>query len=110
MTPADDLALPDGYTDLLGELKNRFRAARTKVLRTVNTELIELYWSMGRDILERQDRERWGSGVIDRLAEDLRTLFPEMKGLSPRNLRYMTSMVRAWEPEPNVPQAGFGTG
>ena len=47
MTEPRDLALPTGYTDLLGELKDRVRAARTKALRTVNTQLIELYWSIG---------------------------------------------------------------
>ncbi|WP_258229016.1 hypothetical protein [Arthrobacter sp. HMWF013] len=45
MSDARDLALPSGYTELLGELKDRVRAARTKALRTVNTQLIELYWS-----------------------------------------------------------------
>ena len=60
MTEPRDLALPAGYTDLLGELKNRVRAARTKALRTVNTQLIELYWSIGRTILERQEPSRVG--------------------------------------------------
>lgn len=45
----------------------------------MNTALIELYWSIGRTILERQDVERWGSGVLNRLAKDLRAEFPEMK-------------------------------
>jgi hypothetical protein len=75
-----DLALPTGYTDLLGELKTRVRAARTTALRTVNTQLIELYWSIGKTILERQEVESWGSGVIGRLADDLRAEFPDMKG------------------------------
>ena len=53
MTDARDLALPTGYTGLLGELKSRVRAVRTMALRTVNTQLIDLYWSIGRTILER---------------------------------------------------------
>lgn len=105
MIESRGLILPASYGDLLGQLKDRVRSARSAAVRTVNTQLIELYWSIGRDILARQGLEAWGSGVIDRLAEDLRKLFPEMKGLSARNLRYMVSMVRAWEPEPNVPQA-----
>ena len=48
MTEPRDLALPTGYTALLGELKNRVRAARTRALRTVNTQLIELYWTIGK--------------------------------------------------------------
>jgi hypothetical protein len=72
--------------DLLSELKDRVRAARTKPLRAVNTQLIELYWSIGNDVRSQQEHQGWGSGVIKRLAEDLRAEFPEMKGFSPRNL------------------------
>lgn len=103
MTDARDLALPAGYTDLLGELKNRVRAARTQAIRTVNTQLIALYWSIGRTVLERQDVEGWGSGVMGRLADDLRAEFPDMKGLSRRNLFYMRGFAAAW-PEPIVQQ------
>lgn len=103
MVEPRDLALPTGYTALLGELKDRLRAARTTALRTVNTQLIELYWSIGRTILERQDVEVWGSGVIGRLADDLRAEFPEMKGLSRRNMFYMRGFAAAW-PDPIVQQ------
>ncbi|WP_400160609.1 DUF1016 N-terminal domain-containing protein [Arthrobacter sp. BPSS-3] len=88
MTDARDLTLPTGYIDLLGELKNRVRAARTRALRTVNTQLIELYWSIGRDVSAQQEQQGWGSGVIKRLADDLRAEFPEMKGFSARNVQY----------------------
>jgi predicted nuclease of restriction endonuclease-like (RecB) superfamily len=98
------LDLPAGYLELLEGLKIRVRDARIQAQRTVNTMLIGLYWSVGKDILARQEQQGWGTGVIDRLAEDLRASFPDMKGLSARNLRYMTAMVRAWEPEPNLPQ------
>ncbi|KQQ92493.1 hypothetical protein ASF72_02065 [Arthrobacter sp. Leaf141] len=103
MTDARDLALPSDYGDLLGQLKERVRAARTKAIRTVNTQLIELYWSIGKTILERQDDQSWGSGVIGRLADDLRAEFPEMKGLSRRNLFYMRGFAAAWV-EPIVQQ------
>jgi hypothetical protein len=78
MTEPRDLALPTGDTDLLGELKERVRAARAKALRTVNTQLIELYWSIGKTVLERQEVEQWGSRVMGRLADDLRAEFPEI--------------------------------
>jgi hypothetical protein len=54
------------------------------------------YWYIGRDILARQKREGWGAHVIDRLSADLRSAFPEMKGLSPRNLNYMRAFAEAW--------------
>ncbi len=86
---------PD-YAGLLAELKARILAARVTAALAVNQELILLYWSIGRDILARQDVEGWGARVIDRLAEDLRREFPEMTGLSGRNLRYMRAFAEAW--------------
>lgn len=103
MTPSV-LELPGDYQELLEGVKKRVRDARIQAQRTVNTMLIELYWSVGKDILARQDQQGWGTAVIDRLAEDLRGAFPDMRGLSSRNLRYMTAMVRAWGSESNVPQ------
>lgn len=101
---SSEIDLPADYVELLDALRVRVTDARTRAQRTVNTLLIELYWSLGKDILARQDSQGWGSGVINRLANDLRASFPDMKGLSARNLQYMTAMVRSWGPEANVPQ------
>lgn len=95
MTPADLVPLPADYADLLESLKERVRKARSKAQRTVNTELIELYWNIGRQILARQEQQGWGSGVTRRLADDLRKEFPDMTGFSPRNLRYMRTFAKA---------------
>ncbi|MFC7625026.1 YhcG family protein [Microlunatus sp. GCM10028923] len=70
----------------------------------MNTELIKLYWQIGRDILDRQSEQGWGAKVIDRLSRDLREAFPEMKGFSPRNLKYMRSFAQAWPDEGFVQQ------
>ena len=86
----------DGYASLLAELKERIRTARLKAAVAVNEELILLYWSIGRDILDRQTAAGWGARVIDRLAADLRRDFPEMTGLSPRNLKYMRAFAEAF--------------
>lgn len=85
----------DGYAALLDELKERIRTARLRAAVTVNQELILLYWSIGNDILARQSAEGWGTRVIDRLAQDLRRDFPDMTGLSPRNLKYMRAFAEA---------------
>ena len=55
-----------------------------------------LYWQIGRDILARQAQQGWGAKVIERLAQDLRAAFPDMKGFSPRNLKYMRAFAEAW--------------
>src|ERR1700743_1175820 len=86
---------PD-YTALLAELKARIGAARVSAALAVNQELTLLYWSIGQDILARQGQEGWGARVVDRLADDLRREFPEMTGLSGRNLRYMRTFAEAW--------------
>jgi len=64
-----------------------------------------LYWQIGRDILPRQTEQSWGAKVIDRLAHDLRTAFPDMKGFSPRNLKYMRAFAAAWPESEFVQQA-----
>jgi predicted nuclease of restriction endonuclease-like (RecB) superfamily len=86
----------DGYAELLGELKERIAAARVGAALAVNQELILLYWSIGRDILNRQTAQGWGARVIDRLSADLRRDFPEMTGLSARNLKYMRMFADAY--------------
>lgn len=89
-------APPAGYADWLAELKICIHSAQQRAALAVNRELVLLYWQIGRDILQRQSREGWGAKVIERLAHDLRTAFPDMKGFSPRNLKYMRSFAQAW--------------
>jgi len=104
----DDVALPDGYPEFLGSLKLRVREAQVRAQRTVNTQLIELYWSIGRSILSEQDKQGWGAGVMDRLAHDLRVEFPKMTGLSRSNLFYMRAFAAAWTEELPIVQQAVG--
>ena len=85
-------------------LKSRIHAAQVKAAVVVNAELVLLYWSIGRDIIERQTKEGWGAQVIDRLSADLRRHFPEMKDFSPRNLKYMRAFAHASPAESIVQQ------
>ena len=102
---ADNRALiPEGYDEFLRGLKERIRTAQVKAALAVNRELVLLYWRIGQDILERQRQSGWGSKVIDRLAADLRSAFPEMSGFSPRNLKYMRAFAEAWPDEGFVQQ------
>lgn len=97
--------MPTGYTDWLLELKTRIHNAQQRATLAVNRELVLLYWQIGRDILARQAEQGWGAKVIERLAHDLRTAFPEMKGFSPRNLKYMRAFAEAWPDAEFVQQA-----
>ena len=87
---------PEEYDDLLADLKERLQQARTRAVLAVNRELVLLYWSIGRDILERQERLGWGAKVVDQLAADLRRELPDGRGLSARNLKHMRSFAQAW--------------
>ncbi|MBC7619260.1 MAG: DUF1016 domain-containing protein [Candidatus Saccharibacteria bacterium] len=96
---------PEGYADWLGDLKTRIHSAQQRAALAVNRELVLLYWQIGRDILARQATQGWGAKVIERLAHDLRTAFPEMKGFSRANLMYMRAFAEAWPEDEFVQQA-----
>ncbi|RBY83556.1 DUF1016 domain-containing protein [Geodermatophilus sp. TF02-6] len=100
-----ELQLPEDYAALLEQLKQQVRTARLRARRSVNTELLSLYWTIGRTILDRQQQQGWGAKVIDRLAADLRAEFPDMTGLSRSNLHYMRALAEAWPEAQVVPQA-----
>ena len=82
--------IPDNYKDWVFSLKHRIAGARQHALLNANAEQIQLYHDI---ILDRQTKQGWGAKVIDRLRADLRDAFPEMKGLSTTNLKYMRVFV-----------------
>ena len=88
--------LPADYATLLADLKQRISNERLRVVLSANAAMVLLYWDIGQVILKRQAKEGWGAKVIDRLSSDLREAFPDMKGLSPRNLKYMRAFAEAW--------------
>lgn len=98
---------PQGYAEWLAELKRRIHTAQQSATLAVNRELVLLYWQIGRDILARQSRKGWGAKVVERLAHDLRTAFPDMKGFSRANLMYMRAFAQAW-PELEIVQQLVG--
>ncbi|MBF0609526.1 MAG: DUF1016 domain-containing protein [Magnetococcales bacterium] len=103
----DIVPLPADYATWLAELKARIHNAQQRAALAVNRELVLLYWQIGRDILARQGREGWGAKVIERLAQDLRGAFPEMKGFSRANLMYMRAFAEAW-PDAEIVQQAVG--
>ncbi len=103
MSTNDGMNTGASYGELLAELKGQIHGARMRAVLAANRELTLLYYDIGRAILDRQDREGWGAKVINRLSRDLRRAFPDMKGLSPRNLKYMRRLAEIW-PDPEVVQ------
>ena len=104
--PEKTSLFPDNYDDFFRSLKERIRSTQVKAALAVNQEIVLLYWQIGRDILQRQQEEGWGTKVVDRLAQDLKAEFPEMTGFSPRNLKYMRAFAEAYPAEAIVHQLG----
>jgi predicted nuclease of restriction endonuclease-like (RecB) superfamily len=87
---------PNNYVNIIARLKEKIRQAKTKASLAVNKELLNVYWEIGNTILEQQKSEGWGTKVIDRLSHDLKLEFPDMQGLSIRNIKYMRAFAEAY--------------
>jgi predicted nuclease of restriction endonuclease-like (RecB) superfamily len=85
--------VPEDYAPWVAALKSRIEGSRARAALAANAELVGLYHHIGTEILARQQRQGWGAKVIDRLSADLSDAFPEMKGFSTRNLKYMRSFA-----------------
>ena len=77
------------YKSWIFELKQKIRQCQIKAAIKVNTELLKLYWQMGKDINEKSLDAQWGAGFFDKLSRDLKTEFPDMTGFSVTNLKYI---------------------
>ena len=84
------------YSDLLNEIKTRIRQAQIKATLSANAEMILMYWDVGGMILDRQQKEGWGSAVIPGISRDIRNELPEEKGFSKRNIGYMIRLAREY--------------
>lgn len=106
-TPASLTPPPEGYAGWLADIKVQIHEAQQRASQALNLELVSLYWRIGRAILDQQDQQGWGAKIIDRLAQDLRANFPQMKGFSTRNLKYMRAFAEAW-PDSEIAQQPAG--
>lgn len=91
------------YVDFLKEINNRIVEAQNRALRSVNKEMILLYWDIGKGIVEKQKQEGWGNSIIENLASDLQRSFPGMKGFSTRNLWRMRDLYLSYRDNEKLP-------
>ena len=82
----NDMIQHSDYHDWIAGLKQQIQRGQIKAALSVNSQMIMLYWDLGRQIVEKQENARWGSGFIEQLSKDLREEFPEMNGFTSRNL------------------------
>ncbi|OQA02723.1 MAG: hypothetical protein BWY69_00897 [Planctomycetes bacterium ADurb.Bin401] len=87
--PTKNMTVDKGYRSLLKNIKERIRLSQYEALKTVNKEMIGLYWDIGKMIVNKQNTEKWGKSVVEMLAKDLQNDFPGIGGFSPQNLWYM---------------------
>lgn len=84
--------LGSNYSNWIVQLKQKFQQAQIKATIQVNSELLKFYWELGAEIVEKQEKTNWGSKFLEQLSFDLRSEFPEVKGFSLRNIKY----IRQW--------------
>jgi hypothetical protein len=102
--PGTSLGLPTDYAELLESLKARVREAQIKAMLSVNRELVQLYWDVGREIVYRQEQADWGQAVLERLADDLQKALPGISGFSRSNVFRMRAFYLAYRPAEIVAQ------
>lgn len=100
--PPKEDELGDAYGDFIRQIKGEIKTQRLSIVLNANHDMVMLYWRLGKRILEKQKNEGWGSRVIDRMSFDLQKGFPDMKGFSPRNIKYMRKFAETWPEEPIV--------
>lgn len=94
----------DDYRTFIQDVKLRIQTAQIKAAVAVNEELLHLYWDLAERIVVKQHESAWGDGFLGQMSRDLQTEFPEMKGFSVRNLKYMRQWFRFWSAEPSIGQ------
>ncbi len=85
------------YVTILEILKEKIRTAQVKASLSINSEMICLYWEIGKSIVENQNKQGWGAKVIDKLSRDLQRAFPSMKGFSYRNIKCMKQFYQEYQ-------------
>lgn len=89
----------ENYPQFFAGIKSKIKEAQLKTIVAANSQMLLLYWQLGNDILNNQNQKGWGSKIIDTLANDLKKEFPNIKGFSIRNLKYMQSFARVYSYE-----------
>ena len=85
------------YAQLFNQIKEKIRTSRYAAMKTVNNELIDLYWTIGQAIVERQEQFKWGKSVVEQLSSDLQRAYPDSRGYSTSNLWRMRNFYREYK-------------
>jgi len=92
----NELAFDPEYTQLIADIKQRYRQSQLKAAYAVNREMIQFYWELGNTIVEKQTKTTWGSKFLEQLSRDLQAEFPGSAGFSVTNLKYMRKFAQTF--------------
>ena len=101
---SNSIVIDDDYKKWIDTISQRYRQCQIKAAVSVNRELIAFYWSLGKDIVERDAEKKYGSGFYSRISDDLKEKFKDIKGFSSRNIRYMVKFYQLYRGTSNLPQ------
>ncbi len=105
-TPPARSEMPEWYGEFFNSIKELIADSRWQMIWSANQQMMMMYYRIGESILKRQELEGWGTRVIDRLSADLKTTYPELRGFSTRNLKYMRKFAEMW-PDQQIVQKVF---
>jgi predicted nuclease of restriction endonuclease-like (RecB) superfamily len=94
----DIVNIDKNYIQWVGEIRGRYRQSQIKAAVKVNSEMLQFYWSLGHDIVEREMENTYGSGFFNRLSSDLQSGLPDAKGFSPTNIKYIKYFYELYSP------------
>lgn len=86
------------YKQWINEIRGRYRQSQIKAALKVNSEMLQFYWLLGHDIVERKMENTYGSGFFNRLSSDLQRELPDAKGFSPTNIKYFKYFYELYSP------------
>ncbi|RUQ85046.1 PDDEXK nuclease domain-containing protein [Legionella septentrionalis] len=104
-TTNESLHLDQNYKHFLSGIKERLQTAQIRAAMAANSELIQFYWELGADLIEKQKSHQWGSGFLEQFSHDMRQAFPEMQGFSVRNLQRIKQFAQLYPDLLITPQA-----
>jgi len=92
----NNLTLNDDYSAFIKQIKSKIQSSQIKAAISVNQEMLKLYWFIGTEIIKKQETANWGDGLLRQISDDLKAEFPEMKGFSHRNIKYIKQWFVFW--------------
>ncbi len=87
------------YVTLLNQIKQRVLIAQNRAIYSANGEMLRMYWDIGKILQEHSEQAKWGDKILDRISIDLKNEYPEIKGFTTRNCRYMMQFYREYNQE-----------